>query len=185
MSKSFIGVYDNALTKKECDILISQFEQSITGPGHIFHNGEMQLRPEYKKCMQLDNAQFSNNSIISNILWTAINNNWNKYLKEYPTSRRGQEKIDDEYSFKKFDGEDDGYKAWHCEAANSSSAKRVLVWSFYLNNAKSGTEMLYHPNIRAKIGRCVFFPAAWTHFHRSVTPNKGLKYYVSGWISYE
>ena len=183
MTQTFIGVYDNALTKKECDILISHFETSPQHPGCINYEDRIQLKPDWKQCIQLRDAKFSDNSLISNILWTAVNNNWSKYQKEYPLSRRG--KIDDEYSFKKFEKEDDGYKAWHCEADSSGTAKRVVVWSFYLNNAKSGTEMLYYPNIRARMGRCVFFPAAWTHYHRSCLPNKGLKYYVSGWISYE
>tara|TARA_R100000008_G_C3478911_1_gene112818 strand:+ start:81 stop:629 length:549 start_codon:yes stop_codon:yes gene_type:complete len=182
MSKSFIGIYDNTLTKQECDLLISQFEKSPQDYGDVYYEGRYQVRLEQKKCKQLKDAQFSNRSIISNVLRTAVENYRSRYEKEYPPSRRG--KLDDLYAFKKFEAEDDGYKAWHCEASSSGTAKRVLVWSFYLNDAKSGTEFLYYPTIRARMGRCVIFPAAWTHTHRSA-PNKGLKYFVSGWISYE
>ena len=43
---------------------------------------------------------------------------------------------------------------------------------------------MHFPTVRAKMGRCVIWPAGWTHIHRSA-PNKGLKYYLSGWVSYE
>ena len=182
MSKTFIGVYDNALIEKECEMLISQFEKSPQDFGDIFYKGKYQVKPEYKKGKQLCGSKFSDSSTISNILWTAVDNCLRRYEEEYPPARRG--KLDDLYAFKKFEAEDDGFKIWHCEASSSGTAKRVLVWSFYLNNAKSGTEFLYYPTIRARMGRCVIFPAAWTHTHRSA-PNKGLKYFVSGWISYE
>ena len=41
-----------------------------------------------------------------------------------------------------------------------------------------------YPTVNAKMGRCVIWPAAWTHVHRGVTPNKGLKYIVTGWVTY-
>ena len=183
MAETFIGIYDNALTKKECDLLISQFEKSPQDLGNVLIGGKSQVITEQKKCNQLNGPKFSDRSIMSNILRTTVDNCIRKYEKEYPPARRG--KVDDIYAFKKFEKEDDGFKAWHCEAANGGTAKRVLVWSFYLNDAKSGTEFLYYPNIRARMGRCVIFPASWTHTHRSSQPNKGPKYFVSGWISYE
>ena len=54
---------------------------------------------------------------------------------------------------------------------------------FYLNDA-SGTEFMHYPTVRAKIGRCVIWPAGLTHMHKSQI-NKGLKYIISGWIGYE
>ena len=81
MTQTFIGVYDNALTKKECDILISHFETSPQHPGCINYEDRIQLKPDWKQCIQLRDAKFSDNSLISNILWTAVNNNWSKYQK--------------------------------------------------------------------------------------------------------
>ena len=61
-------------------------------------------------------------------------------------------------------------------------SKRVFVWGFYLNNAP-GTEFMFYPNVSGKEGRCVIFPASFNYMHRSC-PNKGIKYIVTGWISY-
>ena len=59
---------------------------------------------------------------------------------------------------------------------------RVLAWMFYLNDAKSGTEFLNYPKVKAKKGRGIVWPAFWTHVHRSEA-NKGVKYIVTGWGS--
>ena len=46
---SFIQIYDNALSKKECDILINQFEKSdLVDWGYVAAG----YRPESKKCRQ-------------------------------------------------------------------------------------------------------------------------------------
>ena len=53
---------------------------------------------------------------------------------------------------------------------------------FYLNDA-SGTEFMHFPTVDAIMGRCIIWPSAFTHMHRSA-PNKGLKYIMSGWFSF-
>ena len=86
--------------------------------------------------------------------------------------------------FQKFQYYGDGYKMWHTEhIPDEPMNKRVLVWMFYLNNAKSGTQFIHYPTVQAKKGRLIIWPSAFTHTHRS-EPNKGLKYIMSGWISY-
>ena len=106
--------------------------------------------------------------------------------KEYPDIEEniGSWRVENGYCFQKYETESDGYKSWHCESSNLNTASRLLVWSFYLNNAKSGTQFRHFRTTRAKMGRGVIFPAAWTHFHKS-EPNKGLKYLVTGWVRYE
>ena len=92
-------------------------------------------------------------------------------------------KYDDLYTFKKFEGEDAGFKTWHYEhGPNDTMSKRVLVWAFYLNDAP-GTDFMFYPNVSGKEGRCVIFPASFNYMHRSC-PNKGIKYIVTGWITY-
>ena len=55
----------------------------------------------------------------------------------------------------------------------------------YLNYAKSGTEFpYYNKTIRAKKGRLVLWPSQWTHIHKGVTPNVGVKYIATGWYGY-
>ena len=61
---SFIEIYDNALSKKDCDLLISQFEKTFQVPGRSVSG----INTEVKKSMELDAAHFGDNTIISNVL---------------------------------------------------------------------------------------------------------------------
>ena len=89
-----------------------------------------------------------------------------------------------DYNFQKYQTEDDGAKTWHTEHGGGLCSTRILAWMIYLNNAKSGTEFMHFPTMQAKAGRCIIWPAGWTHLHKGV-PNKGLKYIVTGWVSYD
>ena len=186
MNPSFVGIYDNILTDYECKILIDYFESSPKDEGHIVENGVHVLDPSVKKCRQLMGETFSQNKR-SSIIHTPLLSALDKYFKQYPKLKEHINTfgLDDVMSFKRFDNEEDGFKEWHCEQGNLGfTSTRILVWQFYLNNSKSGTEFLYYPTVRAKAGRCAIWPASITHYHRSQLPNKGVKYIISGWWSF-
>ena len=185
---NFIKVYDGALSKKECEILIGQFEKSdklfrgTTSKGYL---------PDAKKCLELP-FKFDENNIVSNILRPKLCS----YLDKYVSGQRFSDdksaldvickwKYSNDYQIQKYDGDDDGYKEWHCEQGPCDfSSRRILAWMFYLNDAKCGTEFAYFPTINAKMGRLVIWPSSWTHLHKGVIPNKGVKYIATGWVEY-
>ena len=185
-NSDYFGIYDNALSKKECEIIINQFEKSEQGPGKIWRDGIIQEVSHLKKCMTLDDSNFDDGSIITNIVGNQLAKFIKRYDQEQPQLRiLSRWSLYQGYSIQKYETEDDGYKEWHAEAAGSGPpSNRILAWMFYLNNAKSGTEFMNYPTVRAKRGRCVIWPAGWTHVHRGA-PNKGLKYIVTGWITFE
>ena len=185
-NSDFFGIYDNALTKKECQILINQFENSPKREGRSYSDGDLVVNEDQKKCIEVEDSGFSNKTIISRIINERLRECIDKYKKEYPSIDKfiARWVVDDEYNFQKYETEEDGFKVWHTEAGGAPTARRVLAWMFYLNDAKSGTEFINYPTVNAKMGRCVIWPAAWTHIHRGVVPNKGLKYIVTGWASY-
>jgi len=183
---NFIEIYDNTITKQDCQKLIDYFQISEKDKGiFIDINNQVAVNEDIKKCIQLKNTLLSNKDIISNIIYSPLISCIENYKQKYS----GIDKyisswcLNDNYSFQKFENEDDGYKEWHTEHNGGITANRMLVWMFYLNNAKSGTDFLYHKNINAKEGRCVIWPAAWTHIHKS-SLNMGIKYIISGWFSF-
>ena len=185
-NSDFFGIYDNALTKKECQILINQFENSPKREGRSYSDGDLVVNEDQKKCIEVDNSSFSNKSVISRIINARLRECIDDYKKEYPSMDNfiAPWVIDNGYNVQKYETDEDGFKAWHTEAGGAPTSNRVLAWMFYLNDAKSGTEFINYPTVNAKMGRCVIWPAAWTHIHRGVVPNKGLKYIVTGWASY-
>ena len=180
---SFIEIYDNALTSKDCERIIDYFEKSIQVEGGFFTNGRRIEDHSYKKCKELDALAFSQGGMLKNILLPKLNHYGKVYNKKYKS-------LDhlffwttaDKFNVQKYETEEDGYKAWHTEHGPGNTSYRILAWMFYLNNAKSGTEFIHYPTVRAKQGRLVIWPAGWTHVHRGA-PNKGLKYIATGWVS--
>ena len=181
----FIEIYDDALSQKECEILINQFEKSDEQFIGLTSNG---YKPEEKKCMQLC-VDLNDRSVISTIVKPNLISCIRKYREKYRNQLHQTSAWDlyHEASFQKYDGKEDGYKVWHCEHHPSPEccSKRIMAWMIYLNDAKSGTEFYDRPTIKARRGRCVMWPAFWTHTHRGVPPNIGLKYIITGWISYD
>ena len=181
-----IKIYDNALSKKECQILINQFEKSPQVEGGVYIENDYGIDHDHKKCMEMKGTHFLDKSVVSNILRVCINKQIDKYKEEFNALDNfiAPWKIDEGYTFQKYERKGDGYKLWHCEAGGHAK-NRMLVWMFYLNDAKCGTEFYDYGTVKAKQGRCVIWPAFWTHVHRGVVPNIGLKYILSGWCSYK
>ena len=48
----FIEIYDNALSKKECEILINQFEKSNHEEGGILKGNGYEVNHDTKKCRE-------------------------------------------------------------------------------------------------------------------------------------
>ena len=178
----FIGVYDNALSSEECEELISFFECSPKTIGEITKIGKgLHVDRDVKSNIELRRSFVSETPII----FERLQKYTDKYIDEYESLNYIYPcDLVDRYTFQKFQNDDDGFKVWHTEhIPPEPHNKRVLVWMFYLNDAKSGTQFMHYPTVKSKKGRLIIWPSAFTHTHRS-EPNKGLKYIMSGWISY-
>ena len=177
---NFIEIYDDALSSENCDKLIDYFNKSPQGEGMV---GDYKVDYIQKKSTELLNITFSLHPFTFQLISSTLQEYTDKYVKKYSLLKHMEKwGVDDGFTLKKFEGEDEGFKSWHTEHC-MTFPKRLLVWMFYLNDAQSGTEFHYYPNIESKQGRLVIWPAGWTHFHKGVTPNKGVKYIMSGWYS--
>jgi len=75
---------------------------------------------------------------------------------------------------------------WHIDGGSHDFMNRQLVAVWYLNNVAGPggeTEFLFqNVSITPKKGKLLLFPPFWTHEHRGVTLEKGVKYIVTTWI---
>ena len=183
----FIEIYDNALTKKQCNNIIELFEyhsnihyKGLAGGGYD---------PKKKKSKSLDftvdQTEWDTKdralaSIIIQPLYEAIQ----KYGKKYHHLDKLQKwGLNTDYHIQRFD-KGDGYFSIHCEHELQTS-KRIIAWMYYLNNAKCGTRFYYqNRTIRARQGRLLIWPSGWTHMHNGVVPNIDPKYIITGWYSF-
>ena len=80
------------------------------------------------------------------------------------------------------------YYHWHVDGGPGEFSQRQLVAIWYLNDvAGPGGETefpLQEVAIRPAQGKLVLFPPFWTHVHRGVTLQEGVKYIATTWICF-
>ena len=189
----FIYTKPQVLSKEVCEKFIKNFETSpLVNKGHVFTNGKIIDIPEIKSSSDITfNPSYLYHPIWGDLLKrlvSIIEEEVNEYTLKFSKGlyNISEFRLDPLFNIQRYHpGE--GYHTFHCErGANSKNLSRVLVWMIYLNDAKSGTRF-YHQkkDVRAKSGRLVIWPAAWTHMHSGIIPNINTKYIATGWFSYD
>jgi len=78
------------------------------------------------------------------------------------------------------------YYHWHIDGGSHDFSHRQLVALWYLNDVPGPggeTEFLFQDiKVTPEAGKLVLFPPFWTHEHRAVTVNKGVKYIATTWV---
>ncbi len=184
---SFIGVYENVLTKFECDKLISEFEKLTEffpentkyGLNH-FQNYELGRNDTQ---LFLPPGASGSGQLINNALNKCIEQYSNTYWSVKQISARSFE-IKLQKTLPR-----GGYHTWHCESTNRESMERVLAWMIYLNDVPDNegeTEFLWQKvKVKPVSGRCVIWPAMFTHTHRGNPVYSCNKYIATGWYVYD
>ena len=77
---------------------------------------------------------------------------------------------------------------WHVDAGPGEFSQRQLVAIWYLNDVPGPggeTEFpLQQIAVRPAQGKLILFPPFWTHVHRGVTLQAGVKYIMTTWICF-
>ena len=75
---------------------------------------------------------------------------------------------------------------WHIDGGSHEFSQRQLVAVWYLNDVAGPggeTEFSFQGvRIRPEAGKLVLFPPFWTHEHRGVTLQAGVKYIATTWV---
>ena len=184
----FLEIYDGLLSEKKSKEVLRVFERL----GEIADVPKNQGLAYFNKGRQkvCTSVTFDFDDTVNPcgpLLESCIQAGLKSYVDKYPFLRNinkfggSRWRICPTYNIQKYEGEKEGYFTLHCEHA-AGYPYRMLVWMIYLNDAISGTEFPSQNRIlQPKAGRLAIWPAAWTHPHRGVTPNQGLKYIATGW----
>ena len=184
----FLETYDGFLSEKKSKEVLRVFESL----GELATTSKEQGLAYFNKgrrkvCTSLtfsfEDTVNPSGPILESCLEAGLKSYTNKYsfLKEINQVGGSRWRICPTYNIQKYEGKKEGYFTLHCEHA-AGYPFRMLAWMIFLNDAKSGTEFPYQNRIlKPKTGRLAIWPAAWTHPHRGVTPNQGLKYIATGW----
>jgi len=75
---------------------------------------------------------------------------------------------------------------WHIDGGSHDFSHRQLVAIWYLNDVTcpgGETEFLFQDiKIKPELGKLILFPPFWTHEHRGVTLESGVKYIATTWV---
>jgi hypothetical protein len=79
-----------------------------------------------------------------------------------------------------------GFYHWHIDGGSHEFSQRQLVAVWYLNDVPGPggeTEFSFQGvRVRPEAGKLLLFPPFWTHEHRGVTLQAGVKYIATTWV---
>ena len=79
------------------------------------------------------------------------------------------------------------FQKTHCERMGLGSLHRLLAFMTYLNDVEEGGSTYfnhYDLDIKPKKGLTLLWPAEWTHSHKGNVLKCGLKYIITGWLTF-
>lgn len=179
---SFIFEKPNALPNEFCADVIARFEQDKVGQ----YKGRIgQLADEddsIKKSTDLVVSGKEHWKDVDKVLFQSMGKAILEFREAYPFFKG---------SFK-----DMGYGVqrtnpgehyhWHIDGGSHDFSHRQLVAIWYLNDVfgpGGETEFLFQDiKIKPEPGKLILFPPFWTHEHRGVTLESGVKYIATTWV---
>ena len=187
--KNFIGVYDNYITKEECNKAIKVFENQSK-----FNNTLNRLHFERSPVTEKQDQQFFADPGNIDIWWNELKSlmvNFDLAWTHYKDNVGAQDAyLDIPFAFTSMKIQKtlptEGYHVWHIEHGNTmDTSMRGFVFSVYLNDVEEGgeTEFLnFSQRVKPKTGRIVIWPAAFPYLHRGNPPLSGEKYILTSWL---
>jgi Rps23 Pro-64 3,4-dihydroxylase Tpa1-like proline 4-hydroxylase len=179
---SFIFEKENALPDFLCDNMVERFEQARDEhyPGRIGQTFSEDRSIKKSTDMVVSGKEH----------WKDVDNNLFRSLA------LALKEFKQKYEYFKGPFKDNGYAIqrtevgehyhWHIDGGSHDFAERQLVAVWYLNDVPGPggeTEFLFQDiKVTPQKGKLILFPPFWTHEHRGVTLQKGVKYIATTWV---
>jgi hypothetical protein len=186
---NFIGVYDNYITKEECNKAIKLFENQDK-----FENTLNRISSEKASVLNKQDQQFFGMPHNIDFWWEELKSlvfNFDLAWKHYSENTGAGDAYDGNpfyYCHLKIQKTlpKEGYHMWHIEHGKGfSSEPRAFAFTIYLNDVEDGgeTEFLnFSKRVKPKTGRIVIWPAGFPYVHRGNSPLSGEKYILTSWL---
>ena len=179
---SFVYEIPHALSREVCHGIVQRFEAAE----EYHYQGRIgQTHTEdcaVKKSTDMTVSDKADWKDVDNIFFRSLGAALNQVRDKYPFFK-GRFK-DMGYAIQRTDA--GGYYHWHIDGGSHEFAYRQLVAVWYLNDVAGPggeTEFLYQQvKIKPEAGKLVLFPPFWTHEHRGVTLEQGVKYIATTWV---
>ena len=164
---NFIGVYDNYITKQQCDYAIKLYEDQ-----NKFNNTINRIASEKSSTLIKQDQQFFASQNNLDIWWQSLKPmmlNFDIAFNHYVEHTGAKEAYGVPFHFTSLKIQKtlptEGYHVWHIEHGKGyENEPRAFVFSIYLNDVEDGgeTEFLhFSKRVKPKTGRIVIWPAAF------------------------
>ena len=181
-SNTFIFEKQNALPLDICQEMIRRFEEDTENQyqGRI---GQGATKDQsIKRSTDLVTSGKDNWQDLDQELFRSLGSAIKEFRESYPFFK-GPFK-DNGYAIQRTDpGE---FYHWHIDGGSHEFALRQLVAVWYLNDVAGpgGETEFSYQNVKVKpeAGKLCLFPPFWTHEHRGVTLESGVKYIATTWV---
>ena len=179
---SFVYEVQNALPASLCEEIVRRFEEA-TDEHHVGRIGQTVSEDQSIKC--------STDLVLSGKAhWKDIDR---ELFRSLAAAMRA---VQQKHPFFRGAFKDMGYAVqrtlpgehyhWHIDGGSHSFSHRQLVAIWYLNDVAGPggeTEFRYQEvTVKPRTGKLILFPPFWTHEHRGVTLECGVKYIATTWV---
>ena len=179
---SFIYEAEGALSETVCEDMVQRFEAAVDEQyeGHV---GQTVSRDQsVKRSTDLVVSGKDHWKDVDRQLFESLKRALEELRKTHPFFGGGFKDMG--YAIQRtHPGE---YYHWHIDGGSHSFSHRQLVAIWYLNDVQGpggGTEFRYQEvTITPRTGKLILFPPFWTHEHRGVTLENGVKYLATTWV---
>jgi hypothetical protein len=182
---SFIYEIRNALPGELCRDMIRRFEAN-TDQQYAGRIGQNQAEEDsIKKTTDLRISGRADWKDVDRSLMQSLAKAFNEIGQSFPFFAANSFK-DIGYNMQRYlPGE---YYHWHVDGGPGEFSQRQLVAIWYINDVEGPggeTEFpLQEVLVKPEEGKLVLFPPFWTHVHRAVTMEKGVKYIATTWVCF-
>ncbi|MBK46313.1 MAG: 2OG-Fe(II) oxygenase [Gammaproteobacteria bacterium] len=184
-SGSFIFEFTNSLDNVICDDMVSRFESSSEDHyrGRVGQN--FIENTEVKKSTDMVISGKEDWKDVDEKLFMSLSKALSSVKKQYDFFNDPFKDIG--YAIQRTEpGE---FFNWHIDSGSHQFSDRQLVAIWYLNDVEGpgGETEFINQNIKIKPekGKLILFPPFWTHEHRGVKLQKGIKYIATTWIVFK
>ena len=179
---SFIFEQQGALAKSLCEHMINRFEESSDEQftGRIGQVARENLAVKRSTDLLISGKQKWQD--IDHALFASLASAMQEFRAAFPYFS-GKFK-DLGYGMQRTSSNE--YYHWHIDGGSHDFSNRQLVAIWYLNDVPGpGGEtefMVQQIRIKPEQGKLLLFPPFWTHEHRGVVLEKGVKYIATTWV---
>jgi len=182
---SHIYSVNNALSPTLCAQLIDRFEDATTEQYQGRVGQSVEENTSIKRSTDLVISGKPHWKDADTALFQSLAQALNVLKQEYSFFNEGSFK-DFGYAIQRTQpGE---YFHWHVDGGSHSFSHRQLVAIWYLNDVPGPggeTEFRhYQLSVKPEAGKLLLFPPFWTHEHRGVTLEAGVKYIATTWVMF-